>query len=106
MGDQPQEALGVLLCFGLYLRRATRSARSVRGSGFEKQRVKFILAHHSAKLPEGEEGNEGAEDDDRLADQIVDVDIVHDSSSRQAVNEALDELLDEVEGEDKQAEDE
>jgi len=76
---------------GLDLRRATRSTRTIRGSGFEKQRVKFILAHHPAKHPEGEEGNEGAEYDDRPADQIIEIDIMHDSSSRPTVNEALDE---------------
>ena len=75
--------------FGLDLRRATRSTRTIRGSGFE--RVKFILAHHPAELPEGEEGNEGAEYDDRPADQIIEIDIMHDSSSRPTVNEALDE---------------
>jgi len=50
--------------------------------------VKFILAHHPAKHPEGEEGNEGAEYDDRPADQIIEIDIMHDSSSRPTVNEA------------------
>src|ERR1700720_1346925 len=82
-----------------------RKARFIRGHGFEKQRVEFILAHHSAKLPEGEERNEGAEDDERPAEQIVDVDLAPDSSKRIMVNDAFDELLDEVKGEDKQAED-
>ncbi len=79
------------MCLVLNLRRMTRSARIVRGPRFEKQCVKFILDHHSAKLPEGEEGKEGAEYDDRPADQIIEIDIMHDSSSRPTVNEALDE---------------
>src|SRR5258708_3195445 len=92
--------------FRLNRGRTTRSARSVRGRGFEKQGVKFVFGHHSPELPEGEEGNEGAEHDDRPPDQIVEVDIVQDRPGRLAVNEALDELLEEVEGEDKQAKDE
>jgi hypothetical protein len=67
--------------------------------------VKLVFAHHSAKLPEGKQRNECAGYDDRPADQIVEVGVAHDSAGRKAVDEALDELLEEVEAEHKQAED-
>ena len=71
----------------------------------EKQRVEFLLTQNAAKFPKGEERKEGAEDDDRPGERLLEVELVQDRSRRLAVDEALDELLEEAEEEDEQAED-
>ena len=72
-------------------------------SASEKEGVELLFAEDTANLDEGEEGKEGAEDEDRPTYQLIRVDIVDDRSGGLPVNQAFDELLEEVEGEHEQA---
>ena len=69
----------------------------------EKESPKGILAHHAPQFPEGEERNEGAKDDDRASQQIVDTYVVKRSSEIFPMNQVLDHFLNNMEREDKQA---
>jgi hypothetical protein len=42
----------------------------------EKESPKLILAHHAPQIPEGEERNESAKDDDPASQQVVDTYVV------------------------------
>lgn len=68
--------------------------------------VELFFAEDAAKLAEGEERKEGAEDDDGAGDELVPLHLVEDGSGWFVVDEALDELLEDVEGEDEEGEDE
>lgn len=68
--------------------------------------MELLRAEDAAKLTDGEEGDEGAEDDDGAGGELFVVEVVEDASRGLVVDEAFDGLLDEVEEEDEDGEDE
>ena len=84
-----------------------RTASGRRAAGWcaaKEYFVKFALAKVPGEFAEGEEGHQGAQDDDGARDELGELDLVQDGARGFVVDEALDELLEEVEGEDEQAE--
>jgi hypothetical protein len=67
--------------------------------------IEFFLSEDSAEFTESKERNERAEDDDGAADELVQLDLVEDGPVGFVMDEALDELFQEVKGEDEQAKD-
>jgi hypothetical protein len=63
----------------------------------EKESPKVILAHNAPQIPEGEERNESAKDDDRASQQVVDTYVVKRSNEIFSMNPVLDQLLNNME---------
>ena len=70
----------------------------VCGSGGAEEVVDRVFAEDTAEFSEGEEWEEGEEDDDAASDQLVPVGFEPHGSEGLVVDEAFDELLEEVEG--------
>jgi hypothetical protein len=67
---------------------------------------KFFFSKNAAEFAEGEERDEGAEDDDGSGNHRFELQLVEDGSRGFVMVEAFDELLQEMKGEDEDAEDE
>lgn len=65
--------------------------------------VELVCAEDSAEFGEAKERDEDAEDDDGFGGEIAVVDFVQDGAEGLVVDDAFDELLEEVEGEDEEA---
>ena len=76
------------------------------GAGLEEEGAEFLRAEHSSYFAEGEEGKEGAEDDDGSTEHVVEVEVVPDSSERLVMDQSFDELLEDVEAEAEETEEE
>lgn len=70
----------------------------------EEELVGFFGAEYELKLAEREKWQEDAENNETAGGQLVDAKVVDDGPGGFAVDEAFDELLNEVEREDEQAE--
>ena len=69
-----------------------------------EQSAKTRFAEYAAELAEGEERDERDEDDDGPGDKLFDVEAFEGDASGLVVDEAFDELLNEVEEKDENAE--
>jgi hypothetical protein len=66
--------------------------------------VEGAFAEDAAEFAEGEEGQQAAEDDDGAGDHPVELDLVEGGAGGFVTDEAFDELLEEVDGEDEERE--
>ena len=83
-------------------RRVAHSGFLVRTLGQESVEARF--SEHSAELAEGEEGHERDENDDGARGELFQIEPLKSGSCGVVMDEAFDELLDEVEKEDEDAE--
>ena len=68
--------------------------------------MELFFAEDAGEFAEGEEGDQCDEEDERAGGELLHVDLVYDGPGGLVMDEALDELLEKVEGKDKEAEEE